>query len=381
MLANGLENIDTYSHLWKGRRLGLVTTASAVDASLRSSVEALSSLYDVRALYAPEHGLYSDGGAGSSVETFIDGHTGLPVYSLYQHEGQHLTGSMVGDIDLLVFDIQDLGLRFYTYIATMKNLLSDTASLGLPFMILDRPNPLGGLVVEGNVLNEDSFSFVGPSALPIRYGLTIGELAIYLNTVECIGCDLTVIRLEGWKRFSYFDDLARPWVMTSPAIAHFQTALLYAGMCLFEGTNLSEGRGTSAPFSLIGSPFIEPFSLTAMARALDLPGVGFTPSHFTPSAAKYAHQPCKGLCLHVLDKHSFRPVKTALYLINLIAKHYPGEFSFLPASKEGSMMSFERLAGKTTIPMLLEDLPHLLHTWEDESATFAKQKQRFHLYT
>ncbi len=259
MLTTGLENISVYSHLFQKRRLGLVTTASAVDSSLRSSVDVLSSQYNVRALYAPEHGIFSDGGAGSSIETFIDTNTSLPVYSLYQHENQHLSPAMVEDIDLLVFDIQDLGLRFYTYIATLKNLLLDTASLGLPMVILDRPNPLGGVVVEGNILDKDAFSFVGPAALPIRYGLTIAELALYIANTEHIDCDLSVIKCEGWTRSLYFDDLSRPWVMTSPAIAHFSSALLYAGMCLFEGTNLSEGRGTSAPFSLIGSPFLEPF--------------------------------------------------------------------------------------------------------------------------
>ncbi|MDY0288115.1 MAG: DUF1343 domain-containing protein [Sphaerochaeta sp.] len=380
MRANGLENIASYPHLFKGRRLGLVTTASAVDLSLLSSVELLCSLYDVRALFAPEHGLFSDGDAGSVVESCTDPFSGLPVYSLYQGGGQGLDKQMLDGLDALVFDIQDLGLRFYTYIATLKNLLIGCAASNLPLLVLDRPNPLGGLVVEGNILEEDSFSFVGPAALPIRYGLTIGELAIYLNTTESIGCDLSVIRLGGWRRSSYFDELSRPWVMTSPAIASFPTALLYAGMCLFEGTNLSEGRGTCCPFSLIGSPFLEPVSLARMANSLDLPGVGFTPAHFTPSASKYAGQRCRGIAIHILDKHLIRPVETALTLINHMAKEYPGEFSFLPGGEDGSMMSFERLAGKDTIPMLMDDLPHLIRRWHGQSALFAKQKERFHLY-
>ncbi len=380
MRVSGLEQIASFPRLFQGRRLALVTSSSAVDASLQSSIEVLFSQYDLRALFAPEHGIFSDGEAGSPVASCIDANTGLPVYSLYQHEGQSLSNEMVEGIDALVFDIQDLGLRFYTYIATLKNLLIDGACLGLPVIVLDRPNPLGGVVVEGNILGKDSFSFVGPAALPIRYGMSIGELAMYLNTVQEIGCDLSVVPLQGWKRSMYFPDLGLPWVMTSPSIAHFSTALLYAGMCLFEGTNLSEGRGTSAPFSLIGSPYLEPFSLSRKANGLGLAGVGFTPAHFTPTASKHAHQKCKGLQLHVLDKHTFRPVATALALINLIAKEYPGDFSFLPASKEGSMMSFERLAGKGTIPMLLDDLPHLIHTWEGESALFSEQKQRFHLY-
>ena len=380
MRANGLENIASYPHLFKNKRLGLVTAASAVDSSLRSSIEVISSLYDLRALYAPEHGIFSDGGAGSSIETFIDSNTGLPVYSLYKSEGQSLKAEMVGEIDTLIFDIQDLGLRFYTYIATLKNLLVDAASLGIPLIVLDRPNPLGGLVVEGNVLHQDSFSFVGPAALPIRYGLTIGELARYLNTVEQIGCDLAVIRLDAWKRSSYFDELGRPWVMTSPAIPTVFTALLYSGMCLFEGTNISEGRGSSAPFSQIGSPFLEPFSLARLANSLQLPGVGFTPAHFTPSSSKYAGENCMGICAHVLDKRLVRPVETALSLINLIAKQYPDEFSFLPATRQDSTMSFERLAGKNTMAMVLEDLPHLLHSWRVESDRFSKEKERFHLY-
>ncbi len=380
MQTNGLENIASYAHLFQNKRLALVTAASAVDSSLRSSIEVISSLYDLRALFAAEHGLFSDGKAGSSVDFFIDPYSGLPVYSLYRQGGQSIDATMVEGIDALVFDIQDLGLRFYTYIATLKGLLTDAASLDLPLIVLDRPNPLGGSVVEGGILDRESFSFVGPAALPIRYALTIGELALYLNTVEDIGCDLSVIKLGSWRRGSYFDDLGRPWVMTSPAITSFSTALLYAGTCLFEGTNISEGRGTAAPFTQIGSPYLEPFSLAKMANALDLPGVGFTPAHFKPSAGKYVGESCKGICIHLLDKHLARPVEISLTLINLIAKQYPGAFSFLPAEKDESLMSFERLAGKDTISLLVGDLAHLINSWREDSALFAKEKERFHLY-
>ncbi|MDT4762141.1 DUF1343 domain-containing protein [Sphaerochaeta sp. PS] len=380
MITCGLDRISTYPHLFDNKRLGLVTTPSAVDAHLCSSIDLFASRYNLRSLFAPEHGLYSDQGAGSSVQSWFDKERSLEVHSLYTAESKGLQISMVEGLDALVFDIQDLGLRFYTYIATLKNLLKDCATFGLPLIVLDRPNPLGGEVVEGNLLGGDSFSFVGPAAIPIRYGLTIGELALYLNATEALGCDLTVVPLLSWKRTQYFDDIQRPWIMTSPAIGHFSTALLYAGMCLFEGTNLSEGRGTSAPFELIGSPFIDPFSLAREANALALDGVAFTPAHFTPSASKYANQMCKGLYLHLLDKNRFRPVETALRLISLIAEEYPTEFVFLPTHHERSLSGFERLAGKGSIPLLLNDVEKLVQRWRSQSEAFAKKKKPYHLY-
>lgn len=368
----GLDRLKEYDALFRHKRLGLVTTPSSVDASLVSALEVLCSCYQVVSLFGAEHGVRGAHEAGHHMESTFDEATGLPVFSLYRKDSQHLTGEMVQDVDAMVFDIQDLGLRFYTYVATLKNLLEDCACFSKQLIVLDRPNPLGGNIVEGNLLKSDSFSFVGPSSLPIRYGLTIGELALYLNEVENIGCDLEVVPLSHWSRDAYFDQLGRPFLMTSPAIGHFSTVLAYAGMCLLEGTNISEGRGTSAPFELFGAPFIESQTLCRQANGLGLDGVAFTPTYFSPTTGKFANQMCSGLFLHILDRARYRPVECALRVINLMHRTYPEQFAFLPF--------FDHLAGVGTKDLLLGDIDQLVTSWNQESIKFATESRRFHLY-
>lgn len=380
MIRYGLDRIGQYARVLGNRRLGLITTSGSVDRDLSSSADILSSRYRVAALYSPEHGVRGEHDAGRIVESFIDQPTGLPVYSLYRRDSQHLAPEMVQGIDAMVFDVQDLGLRFYTYIATLKNLLEDCSAFGRPVIVLDRPNPLGGEVVEGNLLSSDSFSFVGAHSLPIRYGLTIGELAQAINDQSRIACELMVIPMTGWKRAKLFNQLGRTWMMTSPAIGHFTSALVYAGMCLFEGTNISEGRGTSCPFELIGSPYIEAGLLCREANSLGLDGIRFTPAYFTPTAGKYRNETCQGLYAHVLDPHVFRPVETAVRLISLIKNRYPERFRFLPAAKDTARPPFENLAGIGAIDAITNDSESMLARWKAESSIFSKEKERYHLY-
>lgn len=380
MISYGLERVRKYSHILKNKRLGLVTTVASVDRSLSSSVDILSSLFDVKALYSPEHGLRGDVADGQSVETYIDVPTGLPVYSLYRQDSQRLSHEMVEGIEVMVFDVQDLGLRFYTYIATLKNLMEDCALFGIPLVVLDRPNPLGGMMVEGNLLKSDSFSFVGPHSLPIRYGLTIGELACLFKAQSRIDVDCTVVPMSGWKRKWFFDQLGRTWMMTSPAIGHFTGALLYAGMCLFEGTNISEGRGTSCPFELIGAPFIEAESLCRDANGMGMEGILFTPAYFTPASSKYQNEVCQGLYAHVVDQRLFHPVETAVRLISLIQRQYPADFWFLQARDDAGLCPFERLAGKGSVKALTNDCEGMLAIWKEESVTFSREKRQYHLY-
>lgn len=380
MKACGIERIGQYPRLFAGKRLGLVTTSASVDRGFASSVEILSERCRLTALYSPEHGLRGEIDAGMSVDSYVDKPTGLRVHSLYRGDARHLGKEMIEGIDLMVFDIQDLGLRFYTYIATLKNLMEDCAGIGLPLVVLDRPNPLGGEAVEGNILGLDSLSFVGPHPLPIRYGLTIGELAGLFASQCGINCDLSVVPMSGWRRRNLFDELGRNWMMTSPALGHFSGALLYAGMCLFEGTNLSEGRGTSCPFELIGAPFIDAESLCREARGLGLPGIKFTPAYFTPAASKHAGKLCSGIYSHVTDKREFRPVETAVRLIALIQKLYPGDFRFLPPYEGALRPPFANLAGTGTAEALVSDAVGLLDRWKADSESFSREKKQYHLY-
>jgi uncharacterized protein YbbC (DUF1343 family) len=377
----GLDLIGDYPSLLGHKRLALVTNPSAVNASFIPSFEVIRAQYTLVALFGPEHGLFGEYSAGSCISSGSHNIPSLPVYSLYRKDGQHLTEKMVEGVDAILFDIQDLGLRFYTYIATLKNLLEDCARLHKELIVLDRPNPLGGNTVEGNILGSEFYSFVGPFSLPIRYGLTIGELALLFNDRLHYGCELTILPLSGWHRSDMFDNLHRPWVMTSPAIGHFESALLYAGMCLFEGTDLSEGRGTSCPFELIGSPYIEAESLCRKANSLGLEGIVFTPAHFNPTAGKYQGESCKGLYAHVLDSEAVRPVETAIRLISLIAQLYPRDFHFLPPRGNAVRSPLENLTGLTPSALLITDYERILAEWNNQSRSFRQENLMYHLYT
>ncbi|AEV28778.1 hypothetical protein SpiGrapes_0952 [Sphaerochaeta pleomorpha str. Grapes] len=380
MIQFGLDRIGDYSSLLNHKRLALVTNNSAMNTSFVSSFSVVRTQYDLVALFGAEHGIRGEIGAGSCIDEDAEFVDGIPLFSLYRKDGQHLTEHMVSGIDAILFDIQDLGLRFYTYIATLKNLIEDCAHFGKDLIVLDRPNPLGGVVVEGNRLAPEFFSFVGPYSLPVRYGLTIGELALLLNAELQYGCKLTIIPMNGWKRSDLFDSLGLPWIMTSPAIGHFESALLYAGMCLFEGTNLSEGRGTSCPFELIGSPFLHAEPLCRAANELHLKGIVFTPAYFTPTASKYQGETCKGLYAHVLDKEAFRPVESALRLIQLIARLYSEDFAFLPPLAPTQRSPFENLMGLTSQDVVTTNIEILLNQCSEQSSVFAKEKEIYHLY-
>jgi uncharacterized protein YbbC (DUF1343 family) len=376
----GLDLIGDYPSLLGHKRLALVTNPSAVNASFVPSYEVIGAQYSLVALFGPEHGLFGEHSAGSCISSKVGQHEALPVFSLYRKDGQHLTEKMVEGVDAILFDIQDLGLRFYTYIATLKNLIEDCAQLHKELIVLDRPNPLGGHTVEGNILDAEFYSFVGPYSLPIRYGLTIGELALLFNDRLHYGCELTILPMNGWHRNDMFDALHRPWIMTSPAIGHFESALLYAGMCLFEGTDLSEGRGTSCPFELIGAPYIEAEILCKKANSLGQKGIVFTPAHFNPTAGKYQGIACRGLYAHVLDTEAFRPVEMAIRLISLLAQLYPKDFHFLPPQGNAVRSPLENLAGITPLSLLVSSYERILAEWNSQSCSFRQETLMYHLY-
>ncbi len=366
----GLDQIlvEPYASSFRGKRLGLVTNSSSFDTKFASSVSLFHEHYDLRVLYAPEHGLDGSAAAGQSIGNKRDIVTALPIRSLYQGEQSSLDASLFADIDLLVFDMQDVGLRFYTYITTLEQLMH----VGIPLVVLDRPNPLGGEVVEGPMLDAKHASFVGLEGLVVRYGLSIGELACFLNGERKIGCDLQIIPLQGWKRNRRWEDLKRPWIMTSPAIAHAHTIELYAGFCLLEGTNLSEGRGTSAPFELFGAPFIDAHQLSKGVGKLNLAGVCFTPITFVPSASKFQGEVCHGLYAHVTDSHRFRPFKTALSVLSFIWEQYPDTLTF--------NASFARLAGFAEQEIQSQYVQATLEYIEQETQAFAHMKRSYELY-
>jgi beta-N-acetylhexosaminidase len=288
---------------------------------------------------------------------------------------------MLAGVDTLVFDLQDAGCRFYTYLYTLLYALQASAKYQIPLIVLDRPNPLGGEIIEGNILDEEFTSFVG-YPIPIRYGLTIGEMALYFNNAFEIHAPLTVVPMTGWRRDNYMLEQDMVWVPPSPNIPKIDTTFVYPGTCFVEGTNLSEGRGTTLPFEVVGAPFIDAEHLADVLNSLDLPGVRFRPTTFVPTFSKHQGQMCHGVQLHVLDRRTYQTVRTGLCLIETVAQLYK-EFAFLTPPKEGQRHFFDLLTGTDQVRTLINNrqpLTSLFVQWEDQQAKFRALSEPFRLY-
>ena len=377
--------LDERLDLLRGQRVGLVTNPTGADRELRSSVDLLARHPDVElvALFGPEHGVRGDAQAGEHVGVARDRATGLPVHSLY---GEHRepTPAMLEGIDVLVFDIQDVGARFYTYPYTLAGVLRAAARAGIPVVVADRPNPIGGMKVEGPVLEPDYASFVGMFPIPIRHGMTLGELARLFNEQFGIDAQLHVVPVHDWTRAQAEPGQALPWVMPSPNMPTPDTALVYPGTALLEGTNLSEGRGTTRPFEIVGAPFVDADALAARMNALQLPGVHFRPLWFTPTFSKHAGERCGGVQLHVTDRELFEPVRTGLALVKAIHDQHPDSFRFLagdPANQGRPF--FDLLAGNAWIRQAIlagESLQSIEARWQPELQRFEQLRVRYLIY-
>lgn len=380
MVKNGIECIEKYDSLFRGKRLGLITSPSGLDNDFNSAISILHNKYGLTAMFSPEHGVRGDIEAGALVDNYNDRYTNVPVYSLYRKDSKRLTEEMLDTVDLIVYDIQDVGTRYFTFINTMLYAMEDCAKYNKEFAVLDRINPLDGVTVEGNILKSEFQSFVGAYPLCMRYGLTIGEFAIMANSQLELKCDLHVIPCEGWDRKMKFPDTGRRWVMPTMGIPRFDTALLYPGTCLFEGTNLSEGRGTTCPFEIIGAPFIDAQRLADAMNEKKLPGVLFRPVHFKPTASKFRDEKCQGVQIHITDYSRVLPVDTGIELLFRIAGDYAGKFEFLPPYKEGGRPFIDLLSGDDCIRTGRSDKEGLLDSYRKESAEFTKIKAQYHLY-
>lgn len=362
--------------LIKGKRVGLITNPTGVDQNLNSIVDLLHNDPEITltALYGPEHGVRGAAQAGQYVEFYTDEVTGLPVYSLYG-KTRKPTPEMLENVDVLLFDIQDVGTRFYTYIYTMALAMEAAEEKGIPFIVLDRPNPLGGTKVEGPVLDPKFASFVGQYAIPLRHGMTVGELAKLFNKEFGINADLTVVEMNGWKRKSYYDETGLPFVLPSPNMPTLDTALVYPGAALIEGTNVSEGRGTTKPFELIGAPFINSTELAKELNALKLPGVTFRAASFTPSISKHSGKLSHGIQIHVTDRDAYQPVETGLHIVKTIHDMYPENVTLTAF--------FNNLIGNDWISQGIIDgmtVEEMKTRWEAELKEFNKVRNKYLLY-
>ena len=322
-----------------GAKIGAVLHPASVDSNLRPTLEVLErgvadGLLEIGALFGPQHGF-----TGTTQDNMIEWEgaqhprLGLPVHSLY---GEHRepTSEMLSGLDALLVDLQDVGARYYTFIWTLFLCMKACEAAGLPVIVHDRPNPIGGDATEGAPLHPDYRSFVGLHPIAPRHGQTIGELANQFKPEAFPDCDLTVLQMSGWERAMFYDDTGLPWVLPSPNMPTLDTAIVYPGMCLLEGTNLSEGRGTTRPFELIGAPWVDTREFVSALRARDLPGVHFREVEFEPTFQKHANQLCGGCQMHVTDRIAFQPLRTGVELIGTARELYPEAFAWKPPPYE-----------------------------------------------
>jgi uncharacterized protein YbbC (DUF1343 family) len=371
----------------KGQRIGLLCNPASVDHRLvhaRQRIER-DCPGQLKALYAPQHGFFAEK-QDNMIESAnrSDPATGLPVFSLYG-DTRVPTRSMMDPIDILLVDLQDVGTRVYTFIYTLAHCMEAARQYGKKIIVLDRPNPLGGVQVEGNLLVSDCSSFVGRYPIPMRHGLTIGELALLFNTRFGIGCDLDVIAMQGWKREMTFGQTGLPWVAPSPNLPTPTSAMVYPGQVIWEGTNISEGRGTTQPFELFGAPFIAPEHLIKGIDRAFLSGVVLRPVEFEPTSNKWAGHPCKGFQIHVTDPDTYSPYALSLCLYQAIYQMYPNRFAYKqpPYEYEYQRLPMDLILGDGQIRSEIEagtPLPAIISGWTAPMAAYMKQCRRIHLY-
>jgi uncharacterized protein YbbC (DUF1343 family) len=370
-----------------GARVGVVCNHASVDRGFAHIVDRLSEDSHIRlaAIFGPQHGFRSDV-QDNMIETPHHDDPGrrVPVYSLYS-ETRQPTAEMLRQLDVLVVDLQDIGARIYTYIYTMANCLRACAAHRVPVIVCDRPNPINGVDVEGETLRQAFTSFVGQFPIPMRHGMTIGELARLFNEEFQLGATLEVVAMHGWEREMFADDTGLPWVMPSPNMPTLETALVYPGTVLFEGTTLSEGRGTTRPFELVGAPGVEAERFAREMNRLDLPGVTFRPAVFEPTFQKHARTPCGGCQVHVTDRRTFKPVMTGVALIDGLHRADPARELWRqpPYEYEIEKLPFDILAGSSRLRLDIEQgrpLHDIAESWQDDERAFLTRRKSYLLY-
>lgn len=393
MVKTGLDLLKEKRELIKEKKIGLVSNQSSLTSDFRYSFEILQMMEnnELAVLFSPEHGFY-----GSEQDMLPIGHhflkkksgeSSLPIISLYGEKESSLKPLKkdIEPLDILIFDLQDIGARYYTFIYTMSYCMEACAELKKKLIILDRPNPINGIQMEGPVLQKGFSSFVGRYPLPPRHGMTVGELAQFFNESFSIDCDLEVIAMQGWKREMWYDETGLSWIPPSPNMPTLETATVYPGTCLVEGTNLSEGRGTCRPFEWIGAPWIEAVSFAEHLNRHGLPGVHFRPIHFTPKFHKWKEQLCEGVQIHVTDRNHFTPFLAGLALISVSLQLYPDQFRWREESYEfvKDRLAFDLLAGSDTLRKQIKDglpLEEIASSYEGDCQKFGKARKEYLLY-
>lgn len=362
----------------RGKRVGLITNQTATDRSRTTDIDLIAKHKQLKlvALLAPEHGIRGTVEAGEQILDETDPRTGVPIYSLYKSEDRGPTPEMLKDVDVLVYDLQEVGGRTWTYVSTMALSMKAAARKGIPFVVLDRPNPIGGEIVEGALLDPRFKSFVGMYPIPARHGMTVGELATLFNRKYGIGCNLIVARVANWQRSQWLDQTGLPWVNPSPNLRSLAALTSYPGSVYFEGTSLTEGRGTDRPFEQIGAPWLNAREVAQVMNERRLPGVRFEAITMSvaPTAAKHKGQSIPAIRFAVTDRRVYRPVRTSLLLIDEIRRQHPRDFAWTA--------SIDRLTGSDKVRLAIENgrLDQLLDEWEREAGEFRENRKPYLLY-
>lgn len=387
MVELGIERLlSSRTDLLAGGRVGLISNPSGVDSKLRSTIDLLAEheVVDLQRLFGPEHGIRGRAMAGEQVDDIVDERTGLPVSSLYG-ETRRPTAEMLADIDTLVYDMQDIGTRYYTLVYTLAYAIEGAAEHDTPIVVLDRPNPIAPLSPAGNRVPDAHSSFVGDYRLPIIHGLTVGELACYFTGAFGMDAALDVVEMSGWSRDAWYDQTALPWVPPSPNMPTLRTATVYPGTCLFEGTTLSEGRGTTRPFRLLGAPWVNGAEWAQTLNDLALDGVGFRPAYFTPQYHKHDGEQVEGVQVHLRDRDVVEPVTVGLSMLVAAFRDYPD--SDWRSNEDGYFI--DRLAGGPylrervdaidgdPIPAVVADIQE---RWDDDLAAWEREREPYELY-
>ncbi len=386
MIATGLDKLLRSTESMTKRSIGLIVNQTSVTSDLRYSWSALKERgVSVKRIFTPEHGLFAT--EQDQVAVGYQPDLACELVSLYGNLAETLIPdpAVLDHLDLVIFDIQDVGSRYYTYINTLALFMEAVSGRDIEIMVLDRPNPLGGEIVEGPLLDDAYGSFVGIFPVPVRHGMTAGELALLYREAKKLDVNLTVLPMEGWHRSMLFPETGLFWVPPSPNMPTFETAEVYPGMCLFEGLNVSEGRGSTTPFKLFGAPFIHPFELAEHCRSSGLEGVLFRPLWFKPTFHKYCGEVIGGIWQQVTDHSRYRSFATGVAMIAAIHELYPGQIKFLRGVYEfnDTIPAFDLLAGNSHIRTAIEsggDVPTILSSWHHDEVEFLGRKQQYHLY-
>ena len=386
MIATGLDILLRNCERFQNRNIALIVNQSSVTAHLKYSWNMLKERgLHVKMIFSPEHGLFAT--EQDQIAVNYQPELGCEVASLYGDSAESLLPDMtlLDNLDLILFDIQDVGTRYYTYVNTLALFMEAVSGRDIEIIVLDRPNPLGGTIVEGPLLDPAYRSFVGIFPVPVRHGLTAGELALLYLDVKKLDVNLSVIKMEGWRRSMLFPETGLPWIPPSPNMPTFATAEVYPGMCLFEGLNVSEGRGTTTPFQLSGAPFIKPDELAERCTTYGLEGVLFRPVWFKPTFHKFSGEVIGGIWLHVTDHSLFRSFATGVALTAAIHELYPEFLQFLNGVYEfnDTIPAFDLLAGNSGIRTNIlngSDAQNTLALWQHDEAEFSRIKLNYHLY-